>query len=323
MIHPYRTLAAMLLLLFVANGSTAQDLSVPIERNFAVSAGGELNVDLDRGSISVETSNRNEIDVRIEREGSDEFLERMKFNVEETSNGVTVRGDYDGNTSWWRSGNRNRVHVQVTIPSRYNVVLETSGGSIEVSDLEGSVRTTTSGGSLRFGSIDGPIHGRTSGGSIELEGSTGTADVRTSGGSIRIGNVDGFVMARTSGGSVSIDRAGGEVDASTSGGGITVNEVNGTIRAKTSGGSIKAYISQQPKGDCTLTTSGGGVQVRLAPDVRVDVQASSSGGRVRTAVPITVVGEISRNRVTGTLNGGGPLLKLHTSGGGVSIETAD
>lgn len=282
---PIRLLAAAVLLMFLVGPSAAQDLSSPIERTFAVSAGGELSIDLDRGSISIDTSERNEVEVRIEREGSDAFLEQMKFTVEETSDGVAVRGDYEDGRRGWRLGGRNRVHVHVTIPTRYDVVVETSGGSIEVADLEGSVHSTTSGGSLRFARIDGSIYGR------------------------------------TSGGSVAIDRAGGEVDVKTSGGGITVNEVNGTIRAETSGGSIRAVIADQPKGDCVLTTSGGGIRVSLAPDVKLDVEASSSGGRVSTDIPITVLGAMSRNRVTGTLNGGGPLLKLHTSGGGVRIES--
>jgi DUF4097 and DUF4098 domain-containing protein YvlB len=323
----FRALAASLLpclafLLVVSQTTFAQDLDSPIERTYKVRSGGELNVDIDRGSISVESSDRSEVDVLIEREGSDDFLRRMKFTVNESAGGVTVRGEYDGDRRMsWRNNKGNKIRVRVRVPHEYNAVLKTSGGSIDVQDLEGSVDANTSGGSMTFGLIEGPIMARTSGGSITLEGSSGTADVKTSGGSIKVGNVGGSVLARTSGGSISIDRAMGEVDASTSGGRIVVNEVRGTINAKTSGGSIKAFISEQPKGDCTLTTSGGGVDVTLSPDVKVDIDASSSGGGVRTDIPIRVVGEIKRNHVVGTLNGGGPLLKLRTSGGGVKITS--
>ncbi len=311
-------LAAMVVV--TGPSALAQNLDAPIARTFQVAAGGELDIDIDRGSIEIQTSDRNEVDVLIERQGSDDFLRRMEFSVDETSNGVRVRGEYDNDRRRsWRSNRNDKVRVRVIVPREYNVTLETSGGSISVDDLEGMVNASTSGGSMNFGLIDGPIHARTSGGSITLDGSSGTADVKTSGGSISIGNVGGSVLAKTSGGSITIDRAFGEVDATTSGGRINVREVRGTINARTSGGSIKAYISEQPRGDCTLSTSGGGVEVVLSPSVKLDVEASSSGGSVKTDIPIQVVGEVKRNRIAGTMNGGGPLLKLHTSGGGVRI----
>ncbi len=309
--------------LFVVQQAGAQALDSPIERSFNVSTGGDLVVDVDRGSIEVESTDGREVDVRIEREGTDDFLRRMKFEVRETSNGVSVVGEYDGEKRWgWRNGKRNKVRVRVLVPRKYNVDLKTSGGSIEVQDLDGSVDAKTSGGHMTFGLIDGPIVARTSGGSITLEGSSGPADVKTSGGSINLGDVGGNVVAQTSGGSIKLDRVLGEVDASTSGGRILVKEVRGTINARTSGGSIEAFISEQPKGDCSLTTSGGSVKVALAPDVRVDIEAKSSGGSVRTDIPMEVVGEVKRTRMNGTVNGGGPLLKLRTSGGGVRIVKA-
>jgi len=307
------------LFVFTSARVSAQDRA-PIERSFAVRTGGDLRVDLDRGSITVETNDRNQVDVRIEREGSNEFLSRLSFDVDESGGDVTVRGRYESNRLWSRTGRGDRVRVRIRVPREYNVDLETSGGSIGVDDLTGSVRAATSGGSLSFGRIDGPIHARTSGGSVELQGSRGEADVKTSGGSIRLGDVGGHVTAVTSGGSITIDRAGGEVNASTSGGGITVNEVGGAIRARTSGGSIRAYISEQPTADCSLETSGGQVAVTLAPDVRLNIEANSSGGGVRTDIPIEVVGTVKRNSVRGSINGGGPLLRLQSSGGGVRIS---
>ena len=91
---------------------------------------------------------------------------------------------------------------RLTVPRQHDLELSTSGGGIEVDDLQGRVSARTSGGSLSFGHIEGPIEGKTSGGSISLKGCSGTASVSTSGGSIRIGEVDGEVRAKTSGGSI-------------------------------------------------------------------------------------------------------------------------
>ena len=51
----------------------------------------------------------------------------------------------------------------ISVPHRFNVDLETRGGSINVDDLEGNVTANTSGGSLLFGRIAGDV-----GSSVEL-----------------------------------------------------------------------------------------------------------------------------------------------------------
>lgn len=302
-----------------------------IERSFQVAPGGRLTVDTDRGTIEVRTVNRDFVDIEIERKvkrsgkwSVEEVLEDFVITFDHSDNEVAIKAKYDQVNHWRRNRERNRLQIKflITVPQQYNVDLKTSGGGISVEDLEGEVRGQTSGGGFRFGRIKGPVWGRTSGGDIKLEGTQGDVDVKTSGGGITIGSVEGAVEAKTSGGSIRIDRATGSVNAKSSGGGITVEEVMGDITAKTSGGSIKAYISRQPEGDCSLETSGGSVTAYLVEDIAVDVDARTSGGHVSTDVPVTVdvQGKINKSRLQGTINGGGPLLKLHTSGGSVHLQ---
>ena len=302
---------------FIAGAGVAR--ADVVRKSFDVAPGGKLTVDTDRGSIEVRASGAGKVDVEVTREGSE--AEDLKLDFAQSGNDVTVRGTdpraHGGfNFNW---GNRSRVRFVITVPSRYDVDLETAGGSVSVDDLEGSARTTTSGGGLRFGHIRGAVWGRTSGGSISLQGGSADADVKTSGGSIDIGEVDGEVRAETSGGSIHVDRARGSVHAETSGGGIRVDEVMGAIEASTSGGSVHAYISQQPAADCRLSTSGGGVEVQLGPGVAVDVDASASGGRVVSDVDLSDERK-TRGSLKGKLNGGGPELRLRSSGGSVRIS---
>lgn len=174
---------------------------------------------------------------------------------------------------------------------------------------------------MTFGRIDGPVNARTSGGSITLEESTSDAVLHTSGGSISLGQVRGTVDANTSGGGIRIDRATANVVAKTSGGRISVNEVQGAIDASTSGGGIDVYISKQPTSDSRLSTGGGQIKVVLASSLQLDIRARASGGGVTMrGLDVDVQGKASRNRMTGTMNGGGPVLDLQTSGGGISIR---
>ncbi len=63
--------------------------------------------------------------------------------------------------------------------------------------------------------------------------------------------------------------------------------------------------------------------VRLSKDVHVDLDASASGGGVRTNFVVAGDEERHAGQLRTSLNGGGPLLYLHTSGGGISIQHSD
>lgn len=300
-----------------------------IREQFDVDPGGTLEVRSDMGSIEVETTSDNRVEVTVERRPrgdsrEDEARMMEDLPVEITRDGNTVRVEVRRRGNWgrgWGHDRNMRVWIRATVPSKFNVDLNTAGGSISVEDLEGSVEAETAGGSLSFGDIKGPVNGRTAGGSITLDGGEGTARLRTAGGSINIGRVKGDVDARTSGGSISIDRAEGTVDAHTSGGSINVDEVMGRIDASTSGGSVTASISAQPSDDCRLETSGGNVTVYLDPDLKMDLDAQAGGwGRVESDLPVTTRGTIKKSELRGEINGGGPLLRLRTSSGRIEIR---
>jgi hypothetical protein len=215
------------------------------------------------------------------------------------------------------------VEYRVTVPAKFNADVQTSAGPISISNLKGEVKAHTSGGSLDFDGVEGPVNGSTSGGGITLDGGRGRAVLRTSGGPIRISEVAGDVDASTSGGPISIERNSGRVRARTSGGGIEILDATGAIDASTSGGGVNASLLGQPKEECRLSTSGGSIDVRLSKDVRMDLNASASGGRVWTDFAVPTRSDREQRELRAPLNGGGPLLYLHTSGGGISIRHAD
>jgi len=50
------------------------------------------------------------------------------------------------------------------------------------------------------------------------------------------------------------------------------------------------------------------------------VEAGTSGGRIHTDFPVTLKGKIDPRKLQATINGGGPLLYLHTSGGSIYLK---
>lgn len=301
-----------------------------IRESFDVAPGGTLKLESDIGSIAIRTHMSDRVEVTVKREvrtmnrrRAEDILKDFRITFDQRGDDVVVQGDFpkDPWQRFWRNiTNSLRVKFEITVPEMYNCDLHTSGGGIEIEGIEGRVAARTSGGSLYFKEIAGPINGRTSGGRIEIESAAGPVVVNTSGGSIHARDIESDIKADTSGGRILIARVRGSVDADTSGGSITIDAAEDTVRAHTSGGSITATLLSQPDGECSLRTSGGSITVNMTPEVSMDVDAHASGGRVSTEFPVTLRGEIKNNQLKAQLNGGGPLLYLRTSGGGIRIK---
>ena len=294
------------------------------ERGLALEPGGTFTLQSDVGGVTVSGDSTSGATVTITSR-RDDFEKLFDLRFEDTAAGATVtvkrRGGWPRgfwNRDWFDDNTQFVVHV----PSQTTVSVNTSGGSIDASRLTGRLGLRTSGGSLRVEAVEGNVDGNTSGGSIRMRDVRGDAVARTSGGGIDIAGVRGSLTATTSGGGVNIDGVGGELFASTSGGGVEIRGAGGRVEASSSGGPVTVRFATGNNRGGVLSTSGGGVRTEIDPRVALTIDASSSGGNVESDVPVTVQGRVDRDSLRGELNGGGALLRLRSSGGGVRITAA-
>ncbi len=309
-------IAAVCAILFVAACVHAET----VRSSFDVSSGDRLVLDVEWGSAVVTTGDGETVELTVQD------AERLDLDYVQEDDTLTIRGERPsrgvldwGLLGWirdWEGGPQFRL----TVPLRHDLALATHGGNIEVGDLEGELAARTSGGNLAIGAITGAVAAETSGGSIRIAGAGGAITARTSGGSIELGRAGGPVEARTSGGAIHIGGAAGGVSARTSGGSIHLDDVLGPIEARTSGGSIRAELAAQPTRGSTLRTSGGDIEVGLADGIGLEVDARTSGGRVVTDLPVSVGDKLDNSSLRATVAGGGPLLKLRTSGGSIRLR---
>ena len=285
-----------------------------VEKTFTVQTGGGLKIDTAGGDIRVTPGADDQVHV-IARQmirtnsqtDADILLEKLELKIEQSGNDVSASAKYEQRPIGFHFGSWPPVAVsfEVKVPSSYGTVLRTSGGDIVIGNLTGKMNAHTSGGDITLGKIDGEIYVHTSGGNIRLQESTGLAHLETSGGDIKVGKVFG------------------PAELSTSGGNIRIETVEGRLNAHTSGGDVTAGIKGALVDDCSLGTSGGNVRVTVDAGVGFDLDASTSGGDVE-AEGLTIKiqrGGIGKSRLSGEVNGGGPRLKLHTSGGDIDILT--
>ncbi|HVT04738.1 MAG TPA: DUF4097 family beta strand repeat-containing protein [Thermoanaerobaculia bacterium] len=307
----------------------AAAISSNIQKNFSVAAGGKLIVDTDLGDVEVRTSPSNSVSVQVFREArladakdAEKLFSKFHLKFEQKGNDIEVRGDYEDQSFFHLFDNaRLNVRFVITVPSRYDVDVNTSGGDVSVADLAGNVTIKTSGGDLKIGRIDGTVDAGTSGGDVVVN-SGRNITVKSSGGDLSVGHAFGPIEARTSGGNIKIEQADGSLVAKTSGGTITLNQIAGAVDANTSGGSISARITRQPNSNSSLSTSGGNVSVYLNEGIHLNLDADTSGGRVSTEMPVAVQGSVDSSSLDAKLNGGGPALRVRASGGNIVFHRA-
>lgn len=288
-----------------------------MEKTLRLDPGGRLSIDTDMGSVSVVGTNTAGVRMVVtSRRREVEDLLRFDFREDPGSVAVTARRRHGRIFGWARSGES--VHWEVRVPAQTQLDIDTSGGRIRIEGLRSDARLETSGGGIAVRDHVGDLNGDTSGGGIALERIRGRVRVETSGGGIQGTQIDGPIQAETSGGSVRLDRVSGDIRAHSSGGGIHIHEAGARVEADTSGGGIEASFAKGNARGGILETSGGGIEVSLDPSVGLRIDAS--GNSVHADLPITVQGSVRRGKLQGTLGGGGELLRLHTSGGGVRIQ---
>ena len=133
-------------LLIPAFSASAQE----VNRTYDVSPGGILRLDIETGgSITITGWDRDQVEVNISvtgRDGSDVIVD-----LNEIRNGVSVATEYEG-----RNG-RADLDIDIRVPLRFNLNLETTGGDVRIENVDGEIEGQTMGGDLEFESIRGQI----------------------------------------------------------------------------------------------------------------------------------------------------------------------
>lgn len=318
------------LLLLVASCAALAATEEQTNKIFQAAPGGNIVVDVSFGSIEVATNGAADevrVDVwrkitRKDKATEEQFLRDWPVNFVQDGNTITVRCRSEEKNRWfnWGSGNWNEAKYIIHAPAHFDASLKTSGGPIAASDLTGSVKADTSGGGLKFVRVHGPLNGDTSGGGIRVTDCEGEINIDTSGGGIEVTGGGGSLHGDTSGGGITVKNFNGPAAVDTSGGGITIENVKGGVKGDTSGGSINAVLLSPLPGEVKLSTSGGGVTVKVPADAAFNLDASTSAGGVTCDLPITIEGKKKHDELKGTVNGGGPVVKLESSAGGIHVK---
>jgi len=147
-------------------------------------------------------------------------------------------------------------------------------------------------------------------------------ELTTHNGAIRIANITGQLNGTTHNGKVTAEKVSGTIKLRTHNGKIICEEVSGDIQLETHNGGIKAFYSQNAPPICNVSmiTHNGSVTLTAPPNFSAEVEASTHNGSINTDLPITVIGKVTKRKLTGTIGTGQGKLHLETHNGSIKIR---
>jgi TonB family protein len=222
----------------------------------------------------------------------------------------------------------------------------TAGGHINTGYIQGEAILHSGGGHIRAAGIGGKADLTTEGGNITVGKAGSFVAVKTGGGQIDFGEVRGSVHAQTGGGGIRVMYVSGPMDVESSGGSICLTRVSDSVRAETGSGTITAWINPESSSVATsaathaesaavslsgasqLISGEGDIVVFLPRNLAANIEAIvEHGGEHRIQADPALALQIAKSsqsngpmKAVAALNGGGPILKLKTTGGKIKLQ---
>ncbi len=147
-------------------------------------------------------------------------------------------------------------------------------------------------------------------------------ELTTHNGALRITNLAGRLNGTTHNGGVTAEAITGTTKLQTHNGGITCKEISGDMELQTHNGGVKAACSKSASAVCdvSIVTHNGSINFTAPPDLSAEVQVATHNGSINTDLPITVIGKVTKRRLTGTIGTGQGKLHLKTHNGSIKIK---
>ena len=213
------------------------------------------------------------------------------------------------------TGATDTVHVVARILANYRFA-DPEG---RVKQIEANPPIQQEGNTIRIGQVgDNELYRNVSiGYDVTVPAATRVHSIVGSGGQT-IRHLQGPVDATAGSGGLRIEETTGEVHATTGSGGLRLTGVRGAVHARAGSGGI--LIEGQPLAPWDVRTGSGGIRMSVADKTPFELDANAGSGGISSSQPVTVIGVSSKQRLQGTVGGGGARGELSAGSGGIRIE---
>jgi hypothetical protein len=147
-------------------------------------------------------------------------------------------------------------------------------------------------------------------------------NLRTHDGNIVVRAMKGDFTFRTGDGRQQFEELDGAVDASSGDGSINVTGRFDRFNVRSGDGRLEARVLPGSKitSEWSMRAGDGSINLLLPGDFVADVDAATGDGHLDFDMPLQMTGRIGSRSIHGKINGGGPMLSLHTGDGSIRVS---
>ena len=309
--------AALAVLLFfmgfyAAEATAGERYEEKFEKTVSLAKDGKVTLENITGSIDVKTWNKGEVKIDATKISKASTLDKAKENaglvkieVEKEGNTLRIKTEYpdEGRLKRRRSLNVS-VKYSLVIPEKASVRIDSVTGDVDLEKIGGAVKVNIVTGDVVVKKADKGVDCETVTGKIEVQNITGDAFMET---------VTGRITA---------SQIKGSIEATVVTGRIVLKEVSEArvVDGNTVTGAIIYDGEINKDGRYTLKTHTGRIEMTLPADSGFDLEANTFSGSIESDFEIKISGKISKKRISGAVNKGGPLVKLSTFSGSIYLK---
>jgi hypothetical protein len=286
-----------------------------IDKTFDAKPGAlTIRADTFSGGITVTPSDDPRVHVLVRQtvEATDEkaaekLLASLDVKLDQSADGViALKIAPRRAVRWtWQNWSPASLAIEIGVPRSCQLDLRTDEGGVTVGAIKGKVGARTAAGAIFIGEIEGEITATNTRGDISITACSGPLKLLAKNGNVLVG------------------RSGGRAELSAVDGVIEVQAARGPVIAHGNRTDIKVSFVHPLTESSDLNADGGDVTVGFDPRsaATLNARASKFGSvRVRDLDISAVKGKPGDSALTGTLNGGGPFIKIRASGGQVRLN---
>ena len=274
------------------------------DRTLQVSGAVNLDVVTGSGDITVKVGSSNQVVIHGTVHsnnwvfGDNGALEKVQSNppIEQIGNSIRIGYNLPDDVKRHVS-----IDYEIALPADTTLQAHSGSGNVSVEGVRSAVDAQTGSGDIKVKDLGSKLHAQTGSGNIRAE------------------TVAAPFWAQTGSGDIEANLTGsGDVDVHTGSGTIRVRGIKGGVRARTGSGNVET--DGTVNGPWEVHSGSGNITLAVGSGSGFNLDLHTSSGSIHTDLPITVQGSLGKNRLKGTVKGGGPEVEVSTGSGDVELR---
>ncbi len=312
------------LALVIGTATLARAQRFPFERTFDMQGAAILDVSTMRGRIEVVSGTPGRVvvsgvaTVRIAWDAPSnavELVRRVAKHPPIEQAGTTVRLRPPSDAAEQKA---TTVSYTVYVPPDTDVRTNSDSGATTVRGVAGPVAVRTQSSAIDVASLGAAATITTGSGAVSASGVKGALTVTTGSSAFTGRALEGDVRVRTSSGAVNATLTGrGGVDVESGSSAITVSGARTGVTATSQSGHVT--VAGAPGSPWTLSTGSSAIDITVDRGTPLALDVSSRSGSVKIEGG-DVRGDVSKNRVAGTIGDDGPLVRATSGSGSILVR---